>query len=420
MTTTPTASPASAPPALAWGSARLLAGTSEGRADLAAHRAAHGPTHPYDVHRLTMALEAVRLLGHGGAAFPVAAKLRATPAGRRTQVVVNGSEGEPASHKDRTLMRSAPHLILDGAIAVARAVDTRHVSVVVADPAAHASLTAAVRERDDARTVRIVRHAHGYVGGEIRAVTRALSGEPAVPPGRRVLPTVHGVGGHPTFASNVETFAQIGLLLSLGVDQFASVGAADEPGTTLLTVLGDLPHPALAAGAVLEIPTGLPLALLVGSAPGPVLIGGYHGTWLDGPGSLVLSRPSLRAAGAPLNAAVVARLPETTCPLGEVTAVAGWLAEQSTGQCGPCYFGLPAVARTLHQLLRGAAVEDQALARAGLLRGRGACAHPDGASTFVGSALAVLDEEIRVHRTHGHCGRPWQGVLPTDQEGGAR
>jgi NADH:ubiquinone oxidoreductase subunit F (NADH-binding) len=235
-----------------------------------------------------------------------------------------------------------------------------------------------------------------------------------------VLPTVHGVGGHPTFASNVETFAQIGLLISLGVDQFASVGAADEPGTTLLTVLGDLPHPALASGAVLEIPTGLPLSLLVGSGPGPVLIGGYHGTWVDGPGSLVLSRPSLRAAGAPLNAAVVARLPESTCPLGEVTAVAGWLAEQSAGQCGPCYFGLPSVARTLHQLLRGAAVQDQADARVRLLRGRGACAHPDGASTFVGSALTVLSEEIRVHRTHGHCGRPWQGVLPTDQEGDAR
>ena len=415
MTAMPTAVAATPHPVLAWGTARLLAGTAEGRVELATHRTLHGPARAYDRHRLTMALEGVRLLGRGGAAFPVAAKLRATAPGRRTHVVVNGAEGEPASHKDRTLMRLAPHLVLDGAIAVARALDTRHVSIVVADPAAHASLTWATRERDDARAVRVVRHAHGYVGGEVRAVTRALSGEPAVPPGRRVLPTVSGVGGHPTFASNVETFAQIGLLLSLGTDQFASVGAADEPGTTLLTVLGDLPH--AASGAVVEIPTGLPLAALVGAAPGPVLVGGYHGTWVGGPGSLVLTRPSLRAAGAPLNAGVVARLPETTCPLAEVTAVAGWLAGQSAGQCGPCYFGLPAVARTLHELLRGASVHDQALARAGLLRGRGACAHPDGAATFVGSALDVLADEIRVHQQHGHCGRPWQGVLPLAEDG---
>ncbi|WGX99101.1 NADH-ubiquinone oxidoreductase-F iron-sulfur binding region domain-containing protein [Nocardioides sp. L-11A] len=400
-------------PALSWGTARLLAGTTAGRADLAAHRAAHDPAHPYDRNRLTAALEAVRLLGRGGAGFPVATKLRATRSGPRTSVVVNGSEGEPAGHKDRTLMRRAPHLVLDGALTVARALDTDRVHIVVADPAAYISLVAAVREREDARTVRVVPHDHGYVAGEVRAVTRALSGAPALPPGRRVLPTVHGVHGRPTFASNVETFAQIGLLAGLGVDEFASVGASDEPGTTLLTLIGDVPHAGLDGGAVVEVPTGLPLAVLVGAAGGPVLVGGYHGTWIDGPRDLVLSRPTLRAAGVPLNAGILARLPTTTCALGEVTAVAGWLAGESAGQCGPCYFGLPTLARTLHQLLGGAPVEDEVRARTGLLRGRGACAHPDGASAFVASALTVLVDEVRAHRAHGSCGRPWLEVLPT-------
>ncbi|XBB69515.1 NADH-ubiquinone oxidoreductase-F iron-sulfur binding region domain-containing protein [Nocardioides sp. WV_118_6] len=418
MTTTPVATPTL--PVLAWGTARLLAGAGEGRADLATHRAVHGPAHPVDRHRLTGALDAVRLLGRGGAGFPVAAKLRATPSGARTHVVVNGSEGEPAGAKDRTLMRRAPHLVIDGALTVARALETQQVSIVVADPAAHASLAAALRERDDARSVRLVAHDHGYVGGEVRAVTRALSGAPALPPGRRVLPTVHGVDGRPTFASNVETFAQVALLAGLGTDQFASVGAADEPGTTLLTLLGDLPQPGLAGGAVVEVPTGLPLAALVGAGPGPVLVGGYHGTWIDGPRDLTVSRPALRAARVPLNAGILARLPATTCALGEVTAVAGWLAGESTGQCGPCWFGLPALHRTLHQLLGGAGVEDDARARAGLLRGRGACAHPDGAATFVSSALTVLAPEIREHREHGGCGRPWLGVLPTGRTGGAR
>ncbi|HEX5087104.1 MAG TPA: NADH-ubiquinone oxidoreductase-F iron-sulfur binding region domain-containing protein [Nocardioides sp.] len=392
----------------AWGTARLLAGTRAGRLDLARHRDVHDVPRRSERGSLADALDAVGLLGRGGAAFPVATKLLGTRAGSGTYVVVNGSEGEPASHKDRALMRLAPHLVLDGALAVARSLRTRKVDLVVQDRAAHASLAAAVRERRDARGVRLVHHDHGFVGGEVRAVTRALSGGPALPPGRRVLPTVHGVDGRPTFASNVETFAQIALLLSLGVDEYAGVGAADEPGTTLLTLLGDVPHP-----GVVEVPTGLPLSALVGERPGPVLVGGYHGTWLADPGELTVSRPTLRSAGAPLNAGVLARLPHDTCALGEVATVAHWLADQSVGQCGPCFFGLPALAITLDQLAVGRVATEAARQRARLLVGRGACAHPDGAAAFVASALTVLDREIAVHRRHGHCGRPLLGVLPT-------
>jgi len=401
-------------PALAWGQARLLAGTGGGRLGLSQHRAVHGLPRTYDAARLAHALEAVRLLGRGGAAFPVATKLRGVARGRRTHVLVNGAEGEPASHKDRVLMRLAPHLVLDGALAVAAALETPWVTVAVQDGEALASMAAAIRERADARSVRLVRHDHGFVGGEVRAVARALSGGPPVPPGRRVLPTVHGVDGRPTFASNVETFAHIALVLGLGVDTYAAVGAVDEPGTTLITLLGDVPHRGVA-----EVPTGLPLSALVGTGTGPVLVGGYHGTWLPGPGELAVSRPGLRAAGAPLNAGVLARLPHDTCALGEVSGVAHWLADESAGQCGPCFFGLPAVARTLDQLAAGHHVLPDALRRTGLLPGRGACGHPDGAATFVGSALEVLGEEIATHQYHGHCGRPLLGVLPTE-DGRAR
>lgn len=392
----------------AWGHARLLAGTTTGRVDLARHREVHGLPRRYDARSLAAAVQAVGLLGRGGAGFPVATKLRGVAVGSRTHVLVNGSEGEPASHKDRVLMRLAPHLVLDGALAVAGALETNRVSIVVQDQAALTSLSTALREREDGRGVRLVRHDHGFVGGEVRAVVRALSGGPAVPPGRRVLPTVHGIDGRPTFASNVETFAQIALVLGLGANAYADVGAPDEPGTTLVTLLGDLPH-----AGVVEVPTGLPLKALVGKDPSPVLVGGYHGTWLSGPGELVVSRPALRGAGVPLNAGVLARLPQDTCALAEVSTVTRWLANQSAGQCGPCVFGLPALAAGLGQLVRGHGVPTEAKRRVGLLPGRGACAHPDGAATFVGSALALLDEEIARHQAYGHCGRPLRGVLPT-------
>ena len=134
---------------------------------------------------------------------------------------------------------------------------------------------------------------------------------------------------------------------------------------------------------------------------------------------LDLSRPALRAAGSPLNAGVIARLSADTCALGEVAAVSSWLAGQSAGQCGPCFFGLPTVARDVHQLLRGADPGADLARRVAQLPGRGACAHPDGSAMFVRTALAVLTDEIEAHRRHGTCGRSWRHELPTGARAGA-
>ena len=190
MTTVLGADVAAAVPVGAWGQARLLAGTSTGRLDLAHHRAVHNRPRRLDAPRLALEMESVSLLGRGGAAFPVATKLRGVRTGSRTHVLVNGAEGEPASHKDRVLMRLAPHLVLDGALSVAGALQTHRVTIVVQDDAAHASLADAVDERDDARRVRLVRHDHGFVGGEVRAVVRAVGRT------HRELECAHQDGAH--------------------------------------------------------------------------------------------------------------------------------------------------------------------------------------------------------------------------------
>lgn len=410
----PPAPAATRPPAIALGSARLLAGTrGDHPVGHAEHTAIHGHPRRLDHSALVADLERVRLLGRGGAGFPVAVKLAGTPSGPRTEIVVNGSEGEPASFKDRTLMRLAPHLVLDGAAVVAGALRTRRVQLLVHDADAVEALEAARAERPDADLFSIVRTGadHGFVSGEIRAVTRALSGGPAVPPGRRVLPAVSGVDGRPTFASNAETFAQIALVAILGPTAYAGVGSPVEPGTTLVTVFGEVPR-----AGVLEVPTGLPVAGLLGDGLGPVLVGGYHGAWTTCAdlGDLRLIRADLKAASLPLGAGVLVRLPADTCPLGEVARVTRWLAGESAGQCGPCHFGLPALAEVVEAIAtgrEGAAGVDRALRLTGLLPGRGACAHPDGSAAFVASALRTLPDELEAHR-HGGCGRPVRGVLP--------
>jgi NADH:ubiquinone oxidoreductase subunit F (NADH-binding) len=320
--------------------------------------------------------------------------------------VVNGCESEPASRKDRTLLRRSPHLVLDGALAVASAVRATQVIVAVSDGAVEASVRRAVHERLDARGVHVEAVPATFVSGEARTLVRTLTGGPTLPPGRREPPTQHG-----RLVSNVETFAQVGVLLRLGARRFADTGTRSEPGTTLLTVGGAVGRP-----GVVELPLGTPLGILLRAAraddPRYVVAGGYHGSWLFPDDAVAVSRAGLNAAGATLGAGVVFVLDSSTCALGELARVTHWLAAQSARQCGPCRFGLPALAADVSAAWRGSPVAvAAALRHASVVAGRGACAHPDGAVRFVRSAFAVLPDELHAH-ARGGCGRPVRGLLP--------
>jgi NADH:ubiquinone oxidoreductase subunit F (NADH-binding) len=395
-------------PAGGIGNLRLLRGSDVADVvGLDLHRQLHGPAPEMQLTALVDACDTVGLAGRGGAGFPVARKLGSLRRGRRI-VVVNAAESEPASHKDRLLLGRFPHLVLDGAALVAAAIGAREVYVAVhEDPGLLAGLSEALRERPDGRRFRVHIVHGGFVAGEGRAVLSSIDGRPAVPPGRRRLPTDDGV-----YLSNAETFAQLTVLAGMGPAAYVSVGSHEEPGTTLLTVGGAVDRP-----GVLEVPLGTPLSAVLSvadaRAPAAVVIGGYHGTWLAPRRALPLSRSGLAAVGGTLGAGVVLVLDGATCGLGELSRVAWWLAGQSARQCGPCQFGLDALARDVADLARGGLAAEPALHRhAALVTGRGACAHPDGAARFLTSGLAALDREIEQHRRHGRCGRPIHGQLP--------
>ena len=402
----PTASPATS----VLGEARLLAGLDHvERVDHAHHLFLHGVAPVLDRARLQQWCGDVRLLGRGGAAFPVHRKLAGLPTNGSIAVVANGSESEPASWKDRALMRRAPHIVLDGLRVVAGALAARTVLISVHDQASAESLRHAVAERADLPAIRIDLVSGGFVAGEARALIAGAAGAAAVPPGRRVHAVERGLDGRPTFLANVETFAQIAVLARTGPAGFARTGSAVEPGTRLFTVGG-----ATSRAGVIEAPGGVPLDFLVGSPGVDVLLGGYHGNWTSA-SSLALSAPDVAAAGLSLGAGVVIALDGSTCPLGEVARVAHWLAGESAGQCGPCFFGLPALAGDLAAIVRGDVTAHAAAARhLDVLPGRGACAHPDGAVRFVKSALVHFRIDVAAHLAGG-CGRPVRGVLPLPQ-----
>ena len=392
----------------AWaiGAPRLLAGLNTADSlDLRGHLATHGALPGTDLPHLLAFLDASRLAGRGGAGFSFATKLRALADGSR-HVVVNGTESEPASRKDRTLLRRSPHLVLDGALATASAVGARRVTVAVHDETTAARVRAAVAERADARRVDVRTLAGGFVGGEARAVVRALQDGPALPPGRRTPPTATG-----TLVSNAETFAQVAVLLRMGPHRFAETGTHAEPGTTLLTVGGAVGRP-----GVVEIPFGTPLGIVLAAAhaaePQAIVIGGYHGSWLAPIPQIRLGREGVASAGGSFGAGVLLVVDQATCALGELARVTGWLAGESAKQCGPCRFGLPALAADVDALVAGRPAVAAALGHARAIDGRGACAHPDGAARFVTSGIHLLHDETDRHLAFGGCGRPVLGRLP--------
>jgi len=397
--------PSTSAPDRIWtiGTPRLLAGLEHAtRLDHAHHLVTHGGRPDVTLDRLLELLDGARLTGRGGAGFPLAAKLRALHGGHG-EVVVNGSESEPASWKDRTLLRRTPHLVLDGALSVAAALGTRSVTVAVHDAAAARSTEAALRERPDARRVKVVRTGGAFVAGEARALVRGLRGGPALPPGRRTPPTEHGA-----LVANAETFAQLAVLLRLGARGYADTGTSAEPGTTLLTVSGAVSRP-----GVVEVPLGTPLEIVVRAAgaerPQAIVLGGYHGAWLTPGADVAIAR---NGPGPSVGAGIVLVVDDATCALGELARVSGWLAEQSARQCGPCRFGLPALAADVAAVAHGhPAATAHAARHLSLIAGRGACGHPDGAARFVDTGLTALTDELARHAAGG-CGRPVLGQLP--------
>ncbi len=377
-------------------------------------------------------LDASGLRGHGGAWFPVGSKWRALRQGnRRTVVVANGSEGEPASRKDQFLLTHAPHLVLDGASLAA--VTLKADRVVLYVPAHHVEgIRRAVRSRTpdgiDPVKIEVIAAPHAYLAGQESAVVHALNDGPAVPTfvGLRSIRD-RGVRGRPTLVQNVETLAHVAMISRFGGQWFRSAGSKDSPGTMLLTITGRWPEP-----LVVEASLGVAFRDLLTLTPQDAdrywgaLLGGYGGGWVSLPDLLDcrLTEESARQLNSSLGAGVVVLLPRGHCPLAESARVVRYMQRQAAGQCGPCVHGLSDLAAYLEGLAfspgRFGGRIPPVLEVCNLIEGRGACRHPDGVTRFVRSALGVFRDEVDKHLRHGPCSAvngPALLPCPTDSPG---
>jgi NADH:ubiquinone oxidoreductase subunit F (NADH-binding) len=393
---------------------RLLAGLEAGGGPmtLAAHARVHGPLPTIPAHQLIEEVEQSGLRGRGGADFPTARKLRAVAAHRRVgPVVVNGSETEPASGKDRLLLARLPHLVLDGGVLAASAIGSSEVIVKVGAGATDAvkALESAAALRDHERVrIQVVAGPEGYVAGEESAVVHFLNGGGPLPTFVPPRPFERGYRGRPTLIQNPETLAQLALVARFGSRWYRELGTVADPGSALVTITG-----AVGAPGVYELAFGTSMSDLLDAAGGPseplraLLVGGYFGTWVDASAAtaLRLAREDLRSVGCSLGSGVLIALGQSACGLHESARVIAYLAQQSAGQCGPCVYGLRSIADAVGAIAEGVAgprERDRVLRWASEIRGRGACHHPDGAARFVESSLRVFAQDIESHR-RGRC-----------------
>lgn len=368
------------------------------------------------VERLLEELDESGLRGRGGAGFPTARKVRLVRAhhGHHKTVVVNAMEGEPASHKDATLLASNPHLVLDGAEMLAAIIGARAVIVCVArnNTTVIAHVNRAIRERERrgrrGAKVTVANPPWRYIAGEESALAHWLNEGQSLPQYRKHRPAVMEVGGHPALVENAETCANVALIGRFGAAWYRGLGTESNPGSTLVSVTGAVERP-----TVIEVALGTPLRTLLrlaGADPHPqaLLLGGYGGTWVPGDDLEVpYDNESLARWGASVGAGVFAVLGRNGCGVKETERVVKWMANESARQCGPCAFGLPALGNDLAQLSAGTRDAKLALERlsdrCGVIDGRGACHHPDGVVRMVRSALEVFADDVAAHARGEVC-----------------
>jgi NADH:ubiquinone oxidoreductase subunit F (NADH-binding) len=392
---------------------RLLAGPDlmSGPEPLAEHVRRLGPL-PAHVDHLVGALVRSGLSGRGGASFPVGLKWRsiASHSRRSAVVIVNGAEGEPHSRKDRLLMSTRPHLVIDGAFLAARTLRARQIVFYIGEEhhAARTSMVRALaaRPEKERQLVRVLPSPARYVAGESSAAVHLASVGIATPLTAPPSPHEQGVDDSPTLVQNVESLAHVALIARHGDAWFRSAGRQGGAGTLLVTMSGAVNGP-----GVLEIEAGTTVGEAVALAGGPsettgaVLIGGYFGAWVkaDQAWELPLDPAGLRERGLSLGCGVVGLLPASRCGVCETAGIMRYLAAESSAQCGPCFFGLRALADACSRVAeRGTNADDMhRLQRWAIeVRGRGACKHPDGAVVFLQSALKTFSSEFAHHPAH--------------------
>ena len=360
------------------------------------------------------------LRGRGGAGFPVGRKwsvARETPNQPR-YVVCNAGEDEPGSFKDRTLIEYRPHLVLEGTVLAARAIDAGeayfYINETYDDSIARMQMAideATTAGLIDSLKISIQRAPTVYVAGEDSAAIEVLEGKEPKPRQKPPYPASAGLFGKPTVVNNVETLANIAPIMRNGASWFRAYGTPESPGTMIFCLGDEMKNP----GAY-ELPLGTPLRKLYENEGGGLKNGKKLKAVLPGGPSCAfitsdqldvsLDPESLKRAGTSLGCGVMRFYAEDTCMVDETLRIAQFFARETCGQCPACRMETTMLATMIERIQQGkgdAALFDQFQKIIDFNRGKGFCALINMPGPPIMSALRLFRDDFDYHLRHGSC-----------------
>jgi NADH-quinone oxidoreductase subunit F len=380
-------------------------------------------------------LLASNLRGRGGAFFPMGRKASFLAEGTR-YLVVNADESEPGSFKDREIMFSSPHRLVEGCLITAHAIGSEHVFIYIRGE--YLREFEILRDAlEQTRTegllggVTIVLHrgAGAYICGEESALLESLEGKRGQPRSRPPYPAVSGLYAAPTLINNVETVATVPVVLELGAAEFAKLGAPpNSTGTRVVSVSGnvanggnyEVPHGTTIRELIYDLAGGVPggrklKAVIPGGSSVPVLTADQIDTPYD--------HDSLTAAGSMMGSAGMIVIDDQACMVQLGLRVAQFYMHESCGKCTPCREGTRWQVQLLHKIEAGDAEQselDLLLDVCDRILGKCLCPLGDAAAMPIASYVTRFRAEFQEHIDHGGC--PFGGesslegvMAPVDQ-----
>ncbi len=372
-------------------------------------------------------VKAANIRGRGGAGFNAGLKwsFMPKPDGGPRYIAANGDESEPGTFKDRVIFERNPHLFIEGSILAGFAMDITAVYVYIRgeyrdqinmmqkaidDAYAKGYLGKNILKSGFDLEMYVHSGAGAYICGEESSLMESLEGKRGYPRVKPPFPAQKGLWGRPTTINNIETLANVPLVVKNGADWYTSIGAKTHPGPVLYGISGHVNRP-----GVYEYPTGMLITDLIndvckgvrgGKKVKAVIPGGsstppLRGDSLDG---VRMDADSLRTAGSMMGTAGMIVMDEDTDIVDVIWRISHFYHHESCGQCTPCRDGTGFLEKTLIKIKDGEGEMrdlDILLDLCTQMEGRTICALADAAAWPVRYAVERFREDFekRVKKT---------------------
>jgi len=392
------------------------------------YRAARRALTEFQPAQLVELVKASGLRGRGGAGFPTGVKWGFLPKDSTAPryLCVNADESEPGTFKDRAIIEGNPHLLMEGILISAYAIQShtayiyirgefvygaKVLEAAIAEARAHGHFGRNIYGTGFDLDVHVHRGAGAYICGEETGLIESLEGKRAYPRIKPPFPATHGVFGSPTIVNNVETLACVPPIVSRGAEWFKGIGPEKSPGPKLYCVSGHVVRP-----GVFELPMGVPLrdiiyvhcggipngkklkAVIPGGSSVPVLTADE----IDVP----MDFESVAKAGSLLGSCGVIVMDEDTCMVRALQIISHFYHDESCGQCTPCREGTGWLKDLLTRLEEGGARQpdvDLLVRVSDNMMGNTVCVLADAVAMPVISFVKKFRAEFEEHARHGGC-----------------